>query len=394
MNPIEIKLPRWKHSGGLRVLIVPDKFKGTLAAPGVCAAIAAGWKSVRPEDVLEWLPMSDGGDGFGEAMGGLLKARVRSVKTMDAAHRPVTIKWWWEPEKKLAIVEAARVNGLAGLPPKKFHPFQLDTFGLGRVLADAAESGARRCLVGIGGSATNDGGFGLARSLGWKFFDGGGCELDQWWQLDSLVRVVPPLKSLKLPITVAVDVLNPLLGARGCSRVYGPQKGLRMEDMAFAERCLRRLKIVLEQQCKIRHATTPGAGAAGGLGFGLMAFAGAQARSGFELFAEAANLEKRIRRSDLVITGEGAVDRQTFMGKGVGQVAQLCRKRNVPCIAVAGAVKVPAKTGTLFSSMSALTEIATLEQARRRAAHHLEKLAAAIARNGFSRSTMAKSMIL
>jgi glycerate kinase len=375
----------WARRAQMRVLIVPDKFKGTLAASDVCAAIARGWKSVRPWDELELLPMSDGGDGFGEAMGRLLKARVRPVRTMDAAHRPLTANWWWEPKQKLAIIEAARVNGLAVLPPNKFHPFQLDTFGLGRVLEEAVRNRAERCVFGLGGSATNDGGFGLARALGWKFFDRDGRELEQWWQLGRLVRVTPPAHAFMLPITVAVDVSNPLLGARGCSRVYGPQKGLSTGDVAFAERCLRRLKIVLEQQLNIRQATAPGAGAAGGLGFGLMAFAGAHAQSGFDLFAEAAHLEERIRSSDLVITGEGAVDRQTFMGKGVGQVALLCKKLNVPCNALAGMVNAPAKGTRLFSSTSALTDITALARAKKRAAYHLEKLSAMVARSASDR---------
>jgi glycerate kinase len=192
---------------------------------------------------------------------------------------------------------------------------------------------------------------------------------------------VPPAKIFKLPITVAVDVTNPLLGARGCSRIYGPQKGLRPQDMDFAEKNLRCLKEVLEQQLNLALATTPGAGAAGGLGFGLMAFAGAEGWSGFDVFAEAAHLEERICRSDLVITGEGAVDHQTFMGKGAGRVALLCRKLKVPCIALAGVVKAQRKEAKLFSSTFALTEITASERAKKRPAHYLEKLSAIVARN-------------
>jgi glycerate kinase len=390
MNPIETEPADRTGAGLRRVLIVPAAFKGTLAAPGVTTAIARGWRSARPKDHLELLPMSDGGDGFGEAMGRLLKAQVRSVRTLDAAHRPIAANWWWEPEKKLAIIEAARVNGLVLLPPKKFHPFQLDTFGLGRLLEEAARSGARQCVIGIGGSATNDSGFGLARAMGWKFFDRGGRELEQWWQLGRLVRVIPPGKTFKLPITVAVDVSNPLLGARGCSRVFGPQKGLRAEDLAFAEKCLRRLSSVLEKQLNRSLATVPGAGAAGGLGFGLMAFAGANARSGFDLFAKAAQLEERIRNADLVITGEGDLDRQTFMGKGVGQIALLCEKQGVPCMALAGATNAGARDAKLFSSTFSLTDITSMAQAKRRAAHYLEKLSALAARHEFRRMINSK----
>jgi glycerate kinase len=362
-----------------RVLIVPDKFKGTLSASAACAAMAKGWQSARPRDQIECLSMSDGGDGFGEVMGHLLNARLRSIRTLDAAHRPITTHWWWEPAKKLAIVEAARVIGLARLPARKFHPFQLDTYGLGRVLDEARRLGARRCVIGIGGSATNDAGFGVARALGWQFQDAGGGELDQWWQLHRLVLVVPPVHTNKLPITVAVDVSNPLLGSRGCSRIYGPQKGLRPGDIVFAEKCLHRLTVVLKRQLNIDCAGLPGAGAAGGLGFGLMAFAGAKAASGFAVFAQAARLENRIKDSDVVITGEGALDRQTFMGKGVGRIAQLCKKLHVPCLALAGVVSAPAQDDKLFTATAALTDITTLANAKSRPAYYLERLARSVA---------------
>ena len=158
----------------LHVLIIPDKFKGTLTAAAAAEAIARGWRKARPHDSLDLLPMSDGGDGFGEVTSALLRARVQRVKTVDAAHRPCVARWWWEPRTRTAIIESAAVIGLAMLPPRRFHPFQLDTLGLGAVVRAAREKGGRRCLMGIGGSATNDGGFGLARALGWEFLDRSG----------------------------------------------------------------------------------------------------------------------------------------------------------------------------------------------------------------------------
>jgi glycerate 2-kinase len=365
----------------LRVLIVPDKFKGTLPASDVATAIGRGWKAVRTGDQLEFSPMSDGGDGFGDVLAMLLKTQPRSVKTLDAAHRPIKARWWWKPDKKLAIFEAARVIGLSRLPKKAFHPFQLDTFGLGRLFANAVRAGAKRCVIGIGGSATNDAGFGLARALGWKFFDRAGRELKQWWQLHELARVTPPASAIRLDICVAVDVFNPLLGPRGCTRVYGPQKGIRPEDLAFAEKCLRRLAAVARRQLGLAHAATPGAGAAGGLGFGLMTFAGGKPQSGFDVFANAAHLEKRIRAADLVITGEGAVDRQTCMGKGVGEVALLCQALKTPCLALAGVITEPRRASKLFSRACALTDITTLNQAKKRTEFHLQQLSAMAARS-------------
>src|ERR1044072_3112912 len=155
----------------LKVLIVPDKFKGTLTARAAAELIARGWRQARPQDTLELLPMSDGGDGFGDVLSAVWDAEEQTVATLDAAHHPLQAGWWWDRTAATAIIESARIIGLAILPPKKFHPFDLDTFGLGAALAAAAQGGTRHFLRGIGGSATNDGGFGVARALGWTFLD-------------------------------------------------------------------------------------------------------------------------------------------------------------------------------------------------------------------------------
>ncbi|HET6246716.1 MAG TPA: glycerate kinase, partial [Tepidisphaeraceae bacterium] len=204
----------------MRVLIVPDKFKGTLTAHQAARAIRDGWRTVRRRDSFTLLPMSDGGDGFGAVLSSLLKARRRNIRTLDAAHRPHPAVWWWQAAEKLAIVESAKVIGLATLPARAFHPFQLDTAGLAKILKAAANAKARHCVIGIGGSATNDGGFGMARALRWQFLDSAGNELDEWWKLRDLATICRPTAALKLRISVAVDVRNPLLGHQGCSRVY------------------------------------------------------------------------------------------------------------------------------------------------------------------------------
>ena len=324
----------------LRVLIIPDKFKGTLPAGAAARAIAKGWRKVRRHDTLELLPMTDGGDGFGAVISSLMRAKVQRVRTVDAAHRPCTASWWWEPVSQTAIIESAAVIGLAMLPLGRFHPFELDTFGLGAVIRAAAARGAKRCLMGIGGSATNDGGFGLARALGWEFFDRESRRIERWTRLHQLARIrAPSARRFFSRFLVAVDVQNPLLGSRGATRVYGPQKGLRSQDFAQAECCLRRLAQVVRRDFRRDLVRLPGAGAAGGLGFGLRAFCGAQLESGFGLFARQSALQRHLRSTDLVIVAEGAVDASTFMGKGVGQVAARCRERGVPCIALAGMVE-------------------------------------------------------
>jgi glycerate kinase len=365
-----------------RVLIVPDKFKGTLTAAAAAQAIGRGWKSVRPDDEVTLLPMSDGGDGFGSVLSRLLNARERWLKTFDAARRPCEAMWWYDPETKTAIIESAKVIGLAMLPPGKHHPFDLDTHGLGAVLRAAQKSGATRCIVGVGGSATNDGGFGLARALGWRFLNKAGEEMGAWTNLPKSVRVeAPPLRKLFPKLTVATDVTNPLLGAQGCSRIYGPQKGLRAEDMPAAEAALKSLAKVMKQVGPDL-SKEPGAGAAGGLGYALMAFCGAQRESGFDIFAKLAKLPALIRDSDLVLTGEGAIDEQTAMGKGTGQIAALCVKLKRPCVGLAGVVKIPeaARKNGLFTATDALVRVVPPEEAMARPAMHLAALAAEQAR--------------
>ena len=187
--------------------------------------------------------------------------------------------------------------------------------------------------MGIGGSATNDGGFGLTRALGWEFLDRQGERIERWTALDQLEQIRAPQRRRWFnSFVVATDVRNRLLGRRGATRVYGPQKGLRPQDFTLAERCRGRLARVVKRQFGCDVAREPGTGAAGGLGFGLLAFLGAELQPGFDLFARQAALERHLRAADLVVTGEGAIDRSTLMGKGVGQIAQRCCKLKIPCL--------------------------------------------------------------
>jgi glycerate 2-kinase len=325
----------------MHVLVAPDKFKGTLTAQAAAALIAQGWREVRPNDSLDLLPMSDGGDGFGQVMANLTQAEAHRIITIDAAHRPREATWWWHQSNQTAIIESAQVIGLTWLTSGQHHPFDLDTYGLGAVLRAASARQPARCLVGIGGSATNDGGFGMARSLGWTFLDDTLRPIERWINLRSLRSIRRPEAALVLSdLLVAVDVRNALLGPTGASRVYGPQKGLKPEDFALAEACLGRLAEVVRLDLGLDLASEPGTGAAGGLGFGLRCFLNARLESGFELYANSARLAERIAQADLVITGEGAIDRSTLMGKGVGELAGLCVMGKVPCWGLAGKLAI------------------------------------------------------
>jgi glycerate kinase len=361
----------------LKVLIAPDKFKGTLTAQQAAEAIARGWRQARPADTLQLLPITDGGDGFGEVLGQLASAEVRSVETVDAARRRVTSTWWWKPESKSAVLESARTIGLALLPPGRFHPFELDTLGLGALLQAAATVGAQRCVIGIGGSATNDAGLGLARALGWQFLNKRDEVIQRWTELHSLSHLHPPQTALGFDeLVVAVDVQNPLLGPAGCTRIYGPQKGLRPEDFEFAERCLAQLAQVVERQLGLAVAAEPGTGAAGGLGFGLRCFAGARLEPGFAIFARQAQLAERVSDAQLVLTGEGAIDDSTLMGKGVGELARICKQVRVPCLGFAGKLNLSASAENPFAGLHSLTpEFTSVENALAEPALWLERLA-------------------
>ncbi len=363
--------------------MVPDKFKGTLTARQASDAIAAGWHSIHPGDTLHSIPMSDGGDGFGSVLAGALEATRQSTATTDSAGRPRISDWWYASARSVAVVETAQTIGLALLPHGQFHPFQLDTFGIGAVLRDAVASGARDCWVGIGGSSTNDAGFGLARSLGWQFLASSGNEIQKWTELTQLAWVQPPTDPLqaRCRFTVAVDVDNPLLGPSGCSRIYGPQKGLRPEDQFAAEAALEQLAKVMKEHLGRDIAAIPGSGAAGGLGFALQAFLEARVESGFEIFARATDLDRHLEWADLVLTGEGSLDRQSLMGKGTGRVAARARQHGRPCYGLAGMVEplAPGETSLFTLTRAIVPDLAPVEAAKANAAHWLEELSRQVA---------------
>ena len=359
----------------LNVLIAPDKFKGTLTAPEAAAAMARGWSIAQAEDRLVQSPISDGGDGFGPLLAKILNGILFTAKTQNAVGQAVDAEYWITPDGT-ALIESANTIGLAMLKPRDRRPMENDSAGLGIVLQEAIKAGASRAIVGIGGSATNDGGFGIARQLGWQFLDAAETEITHWPDLARLATIWEPdnVKAFK-KFTVAVDVQNPLLGADGCTRVYGPQKGLTAEDFPKAESALERLAEVWRSQTGEDATNLPGSGAAGGLGFGLHCFMGAVIRPGFELFAEASKLEAQLAAADVVLTGEGAMDRQTVMGKGVGELAKLAHQHDCDCIGLAGVVEDRPSLDEHFHTCLALTELTEARNAKQNAAEWLEKLA-------------------
>ena len=252
-------------------------------------------------------------------------------------------RYAWVPGERLAVIEMSAASGLEIIPDNERDIFRSTTFGTGQLILDAMLPGPDTIAVGLGGSATNDAGAGLASALGWRFLNRLGQDVQPTPRnLCDIVRIVSPPPRTPVNILALSDVKNPLLGARGCSRVYGPQKGATSEDIERLETHLEHFADVCEMTFGTSFRETPGAGAAGGTGFGLLTFCGAKIVPGFDWIAERLGLEARVAACDLVITGEGGIDSQTLEGKGPGALAMLANAHGKPCIAFAGRVEQPA----------------------------------------------------
>ena len=359
----------------MRILIAPDKFKGSLSAPAAAAAIARGLHTVWPDAKLDLAPIADGGEGFAESLAVALGAEWVKVATEDAIGRPIEARYAWLPGERLAILEMSEASGLHRITPDDRDPLRADTFGTGALIAHAAARGARRILVGLGGSATTDGGAGMARALGFRFLDQDGREFPVTpATMASLARIERP-QSLRLPeILAACDVQNPLLGERGAARVYGPQKGADTRTVELLETSLSRVADVCAASLGCEHRHVPGAGAAGGLGFGLLTFCDATIRPGFDMIAETLHLEARIAAADLVITGEGRIDDQTLDGKGPAGVAAMSRKAGKRVIAFGGSITAAAESAGIFDSVIPIADRPlAIADAMREAAPLLER---------------------
>lgn len=324
----------------MRVVIAPDSFKDCLPAWSVAEALARGVQRALPSAMIDQVPMADGGQGTIDALlrsvpGSRLSARVHGPRdeSIDATFALL--------EGGVAVVEMAAASGLELVPPAERNPLITTTRGTGELMVAAMEAGARRILVAIGGSATNDGGAGMAQGLGYRLLDAkgeslpsGGGALDRLDRIDAS-SLHPKLK--ETIVEVACDVSNPLTGPTGASAVYGPQKGATPQMVETLDRNLAHLAHIVRRDLKVE-MDGKGAGAAGGLGGGLVAFAGGKLRPGVEIVIEATRLAERLEGADLCLTGEGSLDGQTAFGKTAAGVAKLCQQLGVPAVALAGAV--------------------------------------------------------
>jgi glycerate kinase len=323
----------------MRILIASDKYKGSLSATEVAQILSRALQESFPEVECDLCPIADGGEGTTEAMVTALGGERIAVETVDALGRNRTAEYGWSEGQ--AIMEMSQASGLALVNDTKLQPQLASTWGTGLMLKAAVERGAQRILIGIGGSATNDGGLGMVAALGYRFLDENGAVVPPVMQeVLRIARVVPNQRAFapgSIPILVACDVDNPLLGEKGATQVYGPQKGVK--DFAWFEKRLAHLADVVWRDLRIDPRDVPGAGAAGGLGWGLMAFCGAKLTNGFDLVAEQIGLEQRVAQADLVITGEGRLDAQTLHGKGPVGIAQMARRLGKPVVAFAGVIE-------------------------------------------------------
>ena len=351
----------------MRILIAPDKFKGTLSAREVGEAIAAGIREVLPDAKIDIVPMADGGEETAEVISEALGASWMKCKAHDPLNREIEARYGWIEKRKLAVMEMSEVSGMRRLKPAELNPEIATTFGVGEMISWAASQGADQIIVGLGGSATNDGGFGMARALGFRFYMGSKELNGPIHELEKLTRIVAPSPAasrLPLPegeergegnttmeIIAAVDVRNPLLGENGATRIFGQQKGVTPDKVKEFERALTRLADVVADEFGFDHRNEPGAGAAGGLGFGLLSFCGAKIRPGFDVVAESVGLEQKIADVDLVITGEGSLDRQTLEGKTPAGVARLARKVGKRVFAFVGRATEDREVRELFDGV-------------------------------------------
>ncbi|HAH25519.1 MAG TPA: glycerate kinase [Prolixibacteraceae bacterium] len=326
----------------MQIVVAPDSMKECLSAAKVARAVSEGIKRVFPEAKIKCIPIADGGEGTVEALVSATGGTIVPCPSVDALNRPIQSFYGILGDGKTVVIEMAAASGIELLAPLERNPLITSTFGTGLLIKAALDAGFTQLIVGIGGSATNDGGAGMAQALGFGLLDShgfnlelGGGSLGDLHSIDSS-KAHPSLGMAK--ITVASDVRNPLLGPTGATFVYGPQKGATPEMLEILERNMVHYSSILQQELGIDVSHLTGAGAAGGLGAGLMAFCHAQMVSGFELISQLTNLEKHISEATMVFTAEGKIDAQTAYGKTVSGVAQLAKRYDIPVIALAGMV--------------------------------------------------------
>lgn len=343
----------------MRIVLAPDSFKGSLSAAKACMAMEEGIRSVQPDAQVVHFPMADGGEGTIESLILALGGSVREASVRDPLGREVRAGYGVLADGRTAVVEMAQASGHALLSKQERNPLVASTYGTGQLIKRCLDEGFREVLLGLGGSATNDAGTGMMRALGVRFLDGAGAELPEGGgYLGKLMRIDLSgidLRLTELKVTAITDVRNVLCGENGASWVFGPQKGASETDVHRLDEGLGVFAEVAKAQLGIDVAGVPGSGAAGGMGAGALAFLGAELRPGFELLAEHYRFAERIADADLIVTGEGRLDRQTLSGKVVAGVCRQARGAGVPVVALCGAVALSAQEMDAFGLAASLS---------------------------------------
>jgi glycerate 2-kinase len=365
----------------MRILIAPDKFKGSLSAKQAAEAIERGILKVFPSATCTLLPLADGGEGLLDAFQETGNFTLQKSTVQDALGRSITASWLLKPSESIAIIESSQANGLWRISETDRNPARSSTYGVGELINAAISAGATEILIGIGGSATNDAGVGLAAALGYRFLDSSNQEIEPIPENFLKITRIDSTQVPTLPtIRVACDVKNPLLGPRGATRVYGPQKGIAPENLEHAEAGLQHISTIAAAHFQKDFSEHPGSGAAGGLGYGLMTFCQASLESGFDCIAKTLDAETHIAAADIVITAEGSLDSQSLEGKTPIGVSQLARKHNIPVYALAGKVSDTEQLLHHFDGIdSILNSGVTLEHAIANASELLEQAATRLA---------------
>jgi glycerate kinase len=339
------------------VVAAPDKFRGSLSASEAAAALARGVRRAVPSAVVDEVPMADGGEGTVDALVAATHGSYREATVTGPLGEPVRARFGLLGDAATAVLEMAAASGLALVPPDRRDPSRTTTRGTGELLRAAVAAGARRLILGIGGSATNDGGAGLGQALGYRLLDRDGREIGpggaELARLDRIERPGPdddPLRGVE--VAVASDVDNPLCGPRGASAVYGPQKGAGPAMVETLDRNLGHFAEIVRRDLGLDVRDVPGAGAAGGLGAGLLAFAAGRLEPGVSLVIETVHLADRLKGADLCLTGEGAIDASSVFGKTAVGVARLARSLGCPTLALAGTIG-PGAEGVLAEGVDA-----------------------------------------
>lgn len=326
----------------MKVVIAPQSFKGSISALDAARAMVEGVLRVVPDAETVLVPVADGGDGTLETLVDATGGEVRTTTVTGPIGKPVTAAWGALGDGQTAVVEMARTSGLALLSLAERDPLHATTFGLGEVLREALDAGFRSFIVGIGGSATNDGGAGMAQALGVRLLDEAGNDLAPGGAALAGLRRIDMSgldeRALEARFSVACDVSNPLTGPEGASAVYGPQKGATPDLVEQLDAALKNLAEVVERDIGTSIEAVPGSGAAGGLGGGMMAFLGGSLRAGVDIVLDHVGLDEKLEGADLVITGEGQIDFQTVYNKAPIGVARRAKRRGIPVLAVCGSL--------------------------------------------------------